>query len=153
MRSMAWRWKPLQEKQETVYVLNNSDAEEHVAKRFPKKRIKHVGNSLRPRNVDRFLRGLPLVFQPNKSEGLDATYHFTFTGKENRQATIVIRNQSLTAHEGHVGEPNLRVTVDTETWFGFLAKEKNLVWALVRRRIRLKGSPKLLIAFGKCFPS
>ncbi len=30
--------RPLQEKEETVYVLKNSDAEEHAAKRFPHKR-------------------------------------------------------------------------------------------------------------------
>ena len=73
--------KPLQEKEETVYVLHNSDAEQHVAKRFPKKQLKHVGNSLRPRSIDQLLIGMPLVFQPNKSAGLDATYHFTFIGK------------------------------------------------------------------------
>ena len=28
-----------------------------------------------------------------------------------------------------------------------------LLWALLRRRVRIKGSPKLLVAFGKCFPS
>src|SRR5581483_7629831 len=37
--------------------------------------------------------------------------------------------------------------------FGFLAKERSLLWALLRRRIRIKGSPRLLVAFGKCFPS
>ncbi|GMQ80239.1 MAG: hypothetical protein BMS9Abin04_198 [Planctomycetia bacterium] len=145
--------KPLQEKEETVYVLRNSDAEDHVAKRFPKKQTKYVGNSLRPRNVDGFLQGLPLVFQPNKSAGLDATYHFTFTGNEDRQATVVIRHKSVTVDEGHVGEPDLRVTADTGTWLGFLAQEKKLGWAILRGRIRLKGSPAMLIAFGKCFPS
>lgn len=144
--------KPLQEKEETIYVLKNSDAEEHVAKRFPSKRIKRVGNSLRPRTIDQLLEGMPLVFQQNKSKGLDATYLFTFTGDETRQATIVIRNQKITVEEGHIGEPDLRVTTDTMTWLGFLAKEKSLVWALLRRKIRLKGSPKLLIAFGNCFP-
>ncbi len=83
---------------------------------------------------------------------MDTTFHFTFTGDEQRKATIMIRNKKITAREGHIGEPNLQVTVDTKTWLGFLAKEKNLVWALLRRKIRLKGSPKLLIAFGKCFP-
>lgn len=29
----------------------------------------------------------------------------------------------------------------------------NFVWALLRRKIRLKGSPRLLLAFGRCFPS
>jgi len=144
--------KPLQKKDETIYVLKNSDAEDHVAKRFPNKKTKQVGNSLRSRSVDGFLRGVSLVFQPNKSAGMDTTYHFTFTGAEDRQATIVIRNKKITAETGHVGEPDLRVTVDTKTWLGFLAKEKSLVWAILRRKIRLQGSPKLLIAFGKCFP-
>ena len=38
--------RPLQEKEETIYVLKNCDAEEQVAKKFPHKRIKYVGNSL-----------------------------------------------------------------------------------------------------------
>lgn len=145
--------KPLQEKKETIYVLKNSDAADHVAKRFPTKRAKLVGNSLRPRTVSGFLQGLPLVFQPNKSAGIDATYHFTFTGAESRQATIVIRNKSITVSAGHIGVSDLQVTADSASWLGFLAHEKSLAWALLRRKIRLKGPPKLLQAFGKCFPS
>ncbi|MBC8869522.1 MAG: SCP2 sterol-binding domain-containing protein [Planctomycetes bacterium] len=145
--------RPLQEKAETVYVVPGSDAEDHIAKRFPNKRSKHVGNGLHPRTVDQFLQGLPLVFQRNKSEGLDATYHFTFTGNEQRKVTVVIRNKTLTVTEGHDGDADLRIAADTQTWLGFLAKEKSLVWALLRRKIRLKGPPRLLVAFGKCFPS
>jgi len=144
--------KPLQEKEETVYVTRNSDAEDHVAKRFPHKKIKHVGNSLRPNTIEVFLGGMPNVFQPGKSAGLDATFHFTFTGQEQRQATVVIQEQKISVKEGHVGQPDLHVTADSRTWIGFLRKEKNVVWALLRRKIRLEGSLKLLLAFGKCFP-
>jgi Fe-S-cluster-containing hydrogenase component 2 len=145
--------RPLQEKEETVYVVPGSDAESYVTRRFPTKKVKHVSNGLHPRTIGNFLRGLPLAFQPGKAEGLDATYHFTFTGSEERQATVVIRNQTVQVSEGHVGTAALRVTADSQTWLGFLAKERSLVWALLKRRIRLKGSPKLLMAFGKCFPS
>ena len=144
--------KPLQEKDETVYVLKNSDAEVHVERRFPKKRIKHVGNSLRPTSIRGFLAGIPLVFQPGKSGDLRATYHFTFVGDEQAKATIVIADRRITVTDGHVGSPDLRVTADSTTWLGFLRHERNIVWALIRRKIRLKGSPKLLLAFGKCFP-
>jgi ferredoxin len=145
--------KPLQEKQETVYVVAGSDAEEHVARRFPLKTIKRVGNGLRPRTIQRFLAGLRLTFQPGKAAKLNAVYHFTFTGKEEKQATITIRDGALQVQDGHHGEADLRVTADSETWLGFLVKERSLLWALLRRRIRIKGSPKLLVAFGKCFPS
>jgi len=144
--------KPLKEKEETVYVLKNSDAEDHVAKRFPSKRTKHVGNSLRPTNIRGFLQGVPLVFQPGKSVGLNATYHFTFTDEEQRKATIVIAGKKITVEEGHIGTPDLHVIADAEVWIGFLRREKNIVWAILRRKVRLKGPLQLLIAFGKCFP-
>jgi Fe-S-cluster-containing hydrogenase component 2 len=144
--------RPLQDKQETIYVTRNSDAEDHVAKRFPHKKIKHVGNSLRPNTTEVFLKGMPNVFQPGKSAGLNATFHFTFTGHEQRQATVVIQQQTISVKDGHVGQCDLHVTADSQTWIGLLRKEKNVVWALLRRKIRLDGPLKLLVAFGKCFP-
>jgi ferredoxin len=145
--------RPLQEKPETVYVVAGSDAEEHVARRFPLKTIQRVGSGLRPRSIQRFLSGLPLTFQPGKAANLNAVYHFTFTGKEENEATVTIREGILQVRDGHHGEADLHVTADSATWLGFLAKERSLLWALLRRKIRIKGSPKLLVAFGKCFPS
>ena len=146
--------RPLQSKEETVYVVPNSDAEDYVARRFPHKHIKRVANGLnRLRSIRSFLNGMHLTFQRNRSKGLDATYHFSFTGREERQATIVIRNETLSVSEGHVGNADLRVTADSEAWLGFLAKERVLVWALLRGKIRIKGSPRYLLAFGRCFPS
>ncbi|MDD5411349.1 MAG: 2Fe-2S iron-sulfur cluster-binding protein [Methylobacter sp.] len=145
--------KPLQDKPEPVYVIKGSDADTFVRKKWPNKTVKHVGNALQPRSIPGLLANMPLVFQPNQSRGLNATYHFSFTGDEQREATIIIRDRTLHIQEGLIGSANLHVTADTRTWLGFLAKERNLAWALVRRKIRMKGSPKLLVAFGKCFPS
>jgi ferredoxin len=145
--------RPLQEKEETVYVVAGSDAESHVLRRFPTKKVKRVSNGLHPRTIGQFLSGLPLAFQRGKAEGLDVTYHFTFTGDEERKATVVIRDKAMQVREGHVGTAALRVTADSRWWLGFLAKERGLVWGLLRRKLRLKGSPRLLLAFGKCFPS
>jgi hypothetical protein len=145
--------RPLQDKEETVYVVTGSDTEVYVARRFPNKQTKRVGNGLRPRSIRGFLGGLPRVFQPGQSEGLRATYHFIFTGAEERTATVVIRDKTLQVLEGIVGTADLRVTADSRWWLGFLAKERNLVWGLIRRKLRLKGPPRLLLAFGKCFPS
>jgi len=144
--------KPLQDKEETIYVLKNSDAEEHVAKRFPNKQTKHVGNSLRPNSIGGFLAGAPLVFQSGKSAGLNATYHFTFTGDEDRQATLVIADKKIAVEDGHVGRPDLHITADAKTWIGFLRQERSIVWAILLRKVRLQGPLKLLLAFGKCFP-
>jgi len=145
--------RPLQEKAEPVYVVAGSDAEAHVARRFPHKTVRRVGNGLRPRSIPRFLAGLRLTFQPGQAARLDAVYHFTFTGEEAAQATVTIRGGTLHVQDGHHGAPALRVTADSATWLGVLAKERSLLWALLRRRIRLQGAPRLLVAFGRCFPS
>lgn len=145
--------KPLQEKRETVYVVPGSDAETRVTQRFPHKTPKRVRGSLIPRTIDGFLSGMPITFQRHASAGVDALFHFTFTGKEQRQATVVIRDRSIRVSEGHVGEAALHLTADSETWLGFLAKERSLLWALLRRKIRISGSPRLLLSFGRCFPT
>jgi len=146
--------QPLQNKPETIYVVPNSDPEEYVARRYPHKKTKRVANGLAGQgSVRNFLRGLPFVFQRGRSEGLNATYHFTFTGQEELKATVVIQNKTLQVSEGHTGTPNLRLLADSQTWLRFLRKEANLVWALLRRKIRIQGSPRLLLAFGRCFPS
>jgi Fe-S-cluster-containing hydrogenase component 2 len=145
--------RPLQEKEETVYVTPGSDAEAHVARRFSSKKIKRVGNGLRPRSIQGFLAGLPLVFQREHSQGLDATYHFTFTGQDACRATVVIRDKAVQVSEGHVGTAGLRITADSRWWLGFLAKERNLLWGVLGGKMRLRGSLRLLLAFGKCFPS
>lgn len=146
--------QPLQKKPETIYVVPNSDAEDYVARRFPHKKTKRVANGLAGQGSIRgFLRGLPFAFQRGKSEGLSAVYHFTFRGPEDIKATVIIRNKELQVLEGHSETPDLRVTADSWTWLSFLRKESNLVWALIRRKIRIQGSPRLLLAFGRCFPS
>ena len=69
------------------------------------------------------------------------------------KATVTIRDEQLQVSDGHSGHADLRVTADSETWLRFLRKEANLVRALLSRKIRIQGSPKLLLAFGRCFPS
>lgn len=145
--------RPLQMKEENIYVIPGSDAETHVLKRFPNKSPRLVRGSLHPKSIDNFLRYMALQFQPGQAKGLNATYHFTFTGSEDRRATVKIENQKLSVAEGLAGKPNLRIWADADTWIGFLKRERNLAWALLTLKIRLLGSPMWLLRFGKCFPS
>jgi len=143
--------KPLQQKTETVYVLPNSDAESYVLRTFPHKKIKRVGNGIRPQSVAFFLASVPIAFQRHKSEGLSATYHFTFSGSEEVEATVIIKDKSIRMERGHTGVPDVRVHADSKTWLRMLHKETSMLREIVLRRIRVKGSLKLFKAFGKCF--
>jgi len=145
--------RPLQAKHEPVYVVRGSDAEAHVQKRYPHKTIRLVRGLLRPRTIASLLFGMQVSFQRHAAGKLDATYHFVFTGDESAEATVTIRDGKITVENGLVGKPSIRVIADSETWLGFLAGERNLLWALLTRRIRLRGNPKWLLAFKRCFPS
>jgi len=145
--------RPLQERAEPVYVVPGSDAEAVARHKFKNKTVKPVGNGLRPRTIANLLYVMPFVFQPNRSRGLAAVFHFSFTGAERKDATITIENRTLEIQDGLIGKPDIHVTADSKTWLDFLAKEKSLIPALLSRKVRLKGNPRLLLAFGKCFPS
>jgi ferredoxin/putative sterol carrier protein len=143
--------KPLQQKTENVYVLPGSDAESHVLSKFPHKKLIRVGNGVRPQSVSAFITSMSPAFQRNKSEGLSATYHFTFTGSEQVKATVVIKNKTLQVDHGHIGSPDVQVVADSSIWLRVLHKETPIVKQIILRKIRVKGALKLLAAFGECF--
>lgn len=144
--------RPLQERDEPVYVVPGSDAAEHVARRFPRKRPRFVAG-VRPTSIAGFIEGMHIVFQSGQAQGIDAVYHFTFVGAESAQATVVIRDQRLRVEKGLIGKADCAITADAATWLGFLRKERSIVWAIIRRKVRVRGPLKLLTAFGRCFPS
>jgi putative sterol carrier protein len=96
-------------------------------------------------SIRAFLRGLNFVFHKGQSKGLNSVYHFTVTGHDEVKATVTIRDEKVQVSESHNGQADLRLIADSETWLRFLRKEANLVWVLVRRKIRISG--------GRCFPS
>ena len=142
---------PLVEKEEAVYVIKDSDAEAHVKKRFPSKTVRTVGSSLRPRTVEGFLSGLPLVFQRGKAKDVQLRVHFRFSGAEQAEATVGIERGTLVVERGLQGTADLVVRADIDTWLGFLAGERSLLPALLRRRLRIQGDPRKLLKFGSCF--
>lgn len=144
--------EPFQQREETVYAVKGSDTPAHVAKRFPRKRVKVVSNGIRPRTVESFLLGLRIGFQRGASQGLNAVYHFVFRGSSAESATVTIRDQTCRVEPGLIGTPDLTLRADAESWLAFLRKEKSLPLLLLRGKLRLKGDPRLLMRFGACFP-
>jgi epoxyqueuosine reductase QueG len=145
--------RPLRDRVEAVHVVPGSDAETYLAEAFPHKLIRRTGSGRAPDSIAGMMRMLPLIFQRGRSKGLAARYHFSFRGKEPMEATVDIRDQQIVVEPGLTGRADLAVRADSEAWLGFVGKERHLAWELLRGRIRLRGSPRLLLQFGKCFPS
>lgn len=145
--------KPLQKKEETLYVVANSDAESHAKKRFPHKKVKRIRSGIKSETIEGFRYGLRLVFQPGIAADLNAVYHFRFTGMENRKMTVTIKDHRLSVQDDLFGKPDLLIIADSGTWLKFLANRIWLPVGLLSRKIILKGDPRLLIKFGECFVS
>ncbi|MFT4648693.1 MAG: putative sterol carrier protein, partial [Glaciecola sp.] len=76
-----------------------------------------------------------------------------FEGEETIQTTAVIAEGKITVEMGLVGKPDLRMLADSKTWVAFLRKDIGLPRALLTRKVKLSGDPRLLLAFAKCFPN
>ena len=138
-----------------MYVIEGSDAQQYVAKRFHNKTSKAVGSGLRPIDAQSFYSALPHLFQRGQSKGIDCVYHFTIHGKDKgtHSATITIRDQKLDVRDGLLGRPTVRLVASEAAWIGFVRKERSLVRGLLTFGIKIKGDPRLMLRFGQCFPS
>ena len=136
-----------------IHVIRGSDAEAHAEKHFPPERINRVWSGNRITTTLGFLQALPLAFQPGRSGGLDATFHFIFTGPGACRGTVRIREAKVAVMPELEGVPDVTVIAYGPTWLAYLAGEKSLLPALLTRRIRINGSKGLMKAFERCFPS
>jgi epoxyqueuosine reductase QueG/putative sterol carrier protein len=143
--------KPLTDKVEPVYVVAGSDAQAHVAKRFPHKQARVVRSSLRPASAPAFFRAIPLTFQRGPAAGWKATFHFDLHDPA-IQMTVRIDDGQLAIEDGLVGVPDVRVAAAAQVWLEIVTKQRNPVLAVLTRRLNVSGDRALLAKFAACFP-
>ncbi len=143
--------RPLQENTETVFVVKGTDAHQYTAKRFPQKRIKVIKSGLTPQTIKGFVEFGEHFFQRNNAKGVEAIFHFRFTGKETCDATFQISNQTVQVKTGLHGTPNIVVTADSSAFLKVIAGKLNPVLAVMRGKLKLQGPRQLMDVFQKCF--
>ncbi len=144
--------KPLLDKKETVYVVAGSDAEAHVTKRFPHKKVRVVRSSLRPPSAVAFFRSMPLTFQRGPAKGWKARFHFELGGEDAARATVVIDDGALHVAHELVGEADVHVQCEGRVWLEIVDKRRSPVLAALTGRLRVRGDRGLLSKLAACFP-
>jgi putative sterol carrier protein len=147
--------KPLTDRTEDVYVVAGSDAEAHVKKRFPHKKLRVIQSSLRPINAKSFFDAIPLTFQKGPAKGLVATFHFELSADRAEDAvaaTVRIDDGKLSVEHGLVGTADVRIRTAGTLWIDIVNKRRNPVWAVLRGKLSIAGDRKLLDRFEACFP-
>jgi len=113
------------------------------------KRLKHVRQQPRPSSIKVFLEGRR-TSSSRASRGLSAT--FTSPSPATNRGAIAYTGPEAD-RSGRARRPGGFCTSPPTRRRGSASEEgKGVVWALLRRTIRLKGPLSLLVAFGKCFP-
>ncbi len=141
--------KPLTEKKEPVYARPGTTAEKAVRKN-PRKTLRPIRTQFRPASIDGFLHGIQIAFNREKADDVNLTLQFIFTGKETRTAWVRIVDRKITVKPDHQDTADLTVTADTATWLRIVNRETHPVWALLIRRLKVRGRPWLLTRFQNC---
>jgi ferredoxin len=142
---------PLNQRSETVYVVAGSDAEAHVKRRFPHKRVRVIRSSLRPSSAASFFRSIPLTFQRGPAKGWSARFHFELREPEIK-STVVINDGALTVADGLEGVPDVHISTTGDTWIDIVTKRRSPVFAVLTGRLKIRGDRSLLGRFAACFP-
>ncbi len=79
--------------------------------------------------------------------------HSKWATTKHKKAVIDARRGTLEVTDGRHGRPDLVLRADADTWLRFLGGRASLPVALARGRLRLRGNPRLLAAFARCFPT
>jgi len=145
--------RPHKEKKETVFVQKGTSTEEH-ARLNKNKEVRLVNNIIRPQSIDGFLNGARITFEPKRAHGINMIVHLAFTGKEVKNATIVIDDGTMKVIDGLKEKADLIIEYDSEQWLKIINKEVSIFGVLkllITRRMKIKGNRKLLRKFQNLF--
>lgn len=144
--------QPLIDKDEFVYVLPDTDAEDTVTRRFPHKKMQHVTSGRHTGSIQAYIFSLSLGFQRGRARGLDFVTHLRFTGASALDMTVAIKGRDLQVVPGrHVGEAALTITADTQAWLRVQNRDLDLADAIASELVS-HNDEKLFAAYMRCFP-
>jgi Fe-S-cluster-containing hydrogenase component 2 len=144
--------KPLQDKAETIYVLDGSDAQEHTARRFPNKKVQTISWTILEPSGPNLLFNMRLHFQRRRSRKLEATFHVTFTGEREVSGTVNVRKRVIDIDFGLKGAADVALKVSGPTWVEMLARRITVPEAVAQGRLEVTGEPGLVSQLIDCFP-
>lgn len=144
--------KPLIDKDEFVYVIPDTDAEDTVTRRFPHKKVQRVGSGRHTGSIQAYIFSLSLGFQRGKARGLDLVTHLSFTGASPLDMTVVISGKDMQVLPGkHAGEAALLITAESSAWLRVLNGDLELAQAISSNLVSYSNE-ELFASYMRCFP-
>ena len=82
-------------------------------------------------------------------EGWERTAHLTL--KEGPEYHFIVKDNSITIHEGPIDDPDMRIQSDEETIRKLFLEEMSAAGALLKRKLKVKGSASDLMKIRHIF--
>jgi hypothetical protein len=94
---------------------------------------------------------MPLFYWPERGGDLRATYLFDLEGEGGGQWHLVIAEGQCSAHEGAPAKADIEFHTKPADWIDLQTKELNPLWAVLTRRLRLRGKRALALRLDSLF--
>ncbi len=101
-------------------------------------------------SVKEFFDRLPDKVSPEAIEGMEAVFHFNFSGDEDGTHTVKIKDQKLEIEEGLEGEPECIISGKSENFLQVLNGETNPMMALMTGKLKVSNTG-VMMKYAKIF--
>jgi|SRR5699024_2014257 len=98
-------------------------------------------------NTTEFLLGLPSKVDPAALQGLETNFHFIISKKDENipdEVTIQVRDGSVNAQTGLIGEPKCVVRASDENLSKLLKGELNPMMAILTGKLKISNQGEML---------
>ncbi|MFN8298934.1 MAG: CoA transferase [Chitinophagales bacterium] len=100
--------------------------------------------------AQQIIESIPARFRPEKAAGVQITFHFSLSGNQPLQYTVLIANGTCQLQQGLNGTPDCLLSTKAETYVDLETGKANPQMALMMGKVKLSNLA-VMMQFAKCF--
>ena len=104
-----------------------------------------------PETTKEIIEALPLAFQPDKAEGMDATFQFELTGEGGGTWVAKIASGQCTVTEGGIDNPSATIGMEAADYVAIAQGKLDMARAFMGGKIKVKGDMGLIMKLPDLF--
>ncbi len=92
-----------------------------------------------PLTINDLMEKMPGAFLPEKAQGVDTVLQFNFTGDQESNWIITIKDGVCTAEQGVAENPNMALTADGQDYIDIVTGKLDAMKAFMGGKLKLTG--------------
>lgn len=101
--------------------------------------------------VKEIIEALPLIFRPEKAEGMNATFQFELTGEGGGIWVAKIADGQCTVTEGGIDHPSATIGMEAADYIAIVQGKLDMARAFTGGKIKVKGDMGLIMKLPTLF--